>query len=411
MFLKKKDWRERSLFFNRIRIMLRIILGVFLAFSFSWFFLETVRNVRIKSEPEAVAVQYEINQIKQDKNAAAKNVPQDEACQPPVETFLSDVEDEKINVIETGDFDSELAVRHLQPETASTINDIAEMDKIEDTYEEDLPADVYEEELEIPDAELIRQNGDDYHVYHGHRNIQEIEILPSKRPWYFGPQPVIAVVIDDMGVSPKRTADIISLNAPLTSSFLTYAKHLPKQVTAARKSGHEIMLHVPMQAKSNKDAAPDVLTVAMSPKEITERLEEMLSKFEGIMGINNHMGSLFTEDSERLGTVMQVLNKRGLFFLDSKTSAKSVGRQEAAKHGVVYAHRHVFLDNENNVDYIIKQLQLTERIAKRNGYAVAIGHPKSGTYEALKQWLPELEKKGIKLVPMSEVVAVTGIPR
>lgn len=411
MFFQKKDWRERSIFFNRIRMLSRTLLGIFLAFSFTWFFFETIENVHPESAPESVGTKIEISRMEDAEKTEIRSCPEGLSCIDTSTPFLSQPENEEVFIINSEDFNSDLAVRILNPEEdAATINDIAEMDKIEETYEEELPSEAYLEE-EMSDAEAIRQYGKDYHIYHGHRSIREMGVLPSKRPLYFGPQPVVAVVIDDMGISPKRTADIISLKAPLTSSFLTYARKLPEQVAAARSAGHEIMIHVPMQAKSNKDAAPDVLTTKMPPEEIRQRLEAMLSKFDGVKGINNHMGSLFTEDSERLGAVMEVLKEHELFFLDSKTSARSVGREAAGKHGVVYAHRHVFLDNENNVDYINGQLRLTERIARKNGYAVAIGHPKSGTFQALAAWLPELEKKGIKLVPMSKIVEVTGVPQ
>ena len=412
MFFQKKDWRERSIFFNRIRMLCRTLLGIFLAFSFTWFFFETIENVHPESTPESVGTKIEISRMEDAEKTEIRPCPEGLSCIDTSTPFLSQPENEEVFIINSEDFNSDLAVRMLNPEEDdATINDIAEMDKIEETYEEELPSEAYLDEEEMSDAEAIRQYGKDYHIYHGHRSIREMGVLPSKRPLYFGPQPVVAVVIDDMGISPKRTADIISLKAPLTSSFLTYARKLPEQVAAARSAGHEIMIHVPMQAKSNKDAAPDVLTTKMPPEEIRQRLEAMLSKFDGVKGINNHMGSLFTEDSERLGAVMEVLKEHGLFFLDSKTSPRSVGRVEAGKHGVVYAHRHVFLDNENNVDYINGQLRLTERIARKNGYAVAIGHPKSGTFQALAAWLPELEKKGIKLVPMSKIVEVTGIPQ
>ena len=161
-----------------------------------------------------------------------------------------------------------------------------------------------------------------------------------------------------------------------------------------------------MQPKSNLDVAPDVLTVQMSSGEIKQNFEQMLTKFPNIKGVNNHMGSLFTEQADKLAPIMEILGRRGLYFLDSKTSSHSVAEQVAASHQVAYAHRHVFLDNVNEVEYVNRQLALTERIAKRNGYAVAIGHPKSATYQALKAWLPGLAEKHIKLLPLSEVIAV-----
>lgn len=279
-----------------------------------------------------------------------------------------------------------------------TSDESSDTEAIEATYEEPLPEGEYQEPTEpLPQG---------YHVYHGHKNLRDIEIDVSHKPPYFGEEPVIAIVIDDMGISHARTKDISTLHAPITSSFLTYGTKLDAQVAKARAAGHEIIVHVPMQPKSNLDTAPDELTIKMSPEEISRNFEQMLNKFENIKGVNNHMGSLFTEHAEKLAPVMEILGRKGLYFLDSKTSSHSVARQVAKQHQVAYAHRHVFLDNVNQVEYVNRQLALTERIARRNGYAVAIGHPKSATYQALKAWLPTLENKHIRLLPLSEIVKV-----
>jgi hypothetical protein len=280
---------------------------------------------------------------------------------------------------------------------AKSGDDEVDTAEIEASYEEELP----EEEYREPE-----ENGKGYYVYRGHKKLRDMDIDVAHKPPYFGAEPVIAVVIDDMGISRSRTRDISSLQAPLTSSFLTYGTSLDAQVETARKSGHEIIVHVPMQPKSNIDVAPDVLTIEMTPAEITANFEKMLAKFSGIKGVNNHMGSLFTEHAEKLAPVMEVLHRRGLFFLDSKTSPKSAGRKVASEYAVPYAHRHVFLDNVNQVEYVNRQLALTEKIARRNGYAIAIGHPKSATYQALKQWLPSLPEKHIRILPLSEIVKV-----
>ena len=243
-------------------------------------------------------------------------------------------------------------------------------------------------------------------THHSSRNIRDINIDLRHKPRYFGPQPVIAVVIDDMGVNVNRTRDIISLQAPLTSSFLTYGPKLQQQMDEARAAGHEIMAHVPMEPHKNLYTAPDGLTTGMSDEELKKNFRKMLKKFPDIKGINNHMGSKFTENTQKMSDIMEILQEHHLFFLDSKTTPKSVGKKTAAQYGVDYAHRHVFLDNDNNKAYILKQLAATERIARKNGYAVAIGHPKLQTYNALKEWLPTLQKKGIKIVHMSDIVKV-----
>lgn len=265
----------------------------------------------------------------------------------------------------------------------------------EEEGDEDELAQKYEEKL--PD-DIIRPNGKT-----DIKQTVKSNIVPAQKPDFLK-RPHIAVVIDDMGISARRTADIASLQVPLTASFLTYSRNLEAQIETSRRAGQEIMIHVPMEAQSNADVAPDVLTTAMTTEEIKNNLEIMLAKFKDVKGINNHMGSKLTEDKERMLAVMEVLKKYGLFFLDSKTSAKSRVEEAAAESGIAYAHRHVFIDNENEKNYILKQLHKAEKIALRNGYAIAIGHPKSQTYIALKEWLPRLEEKNIVLTPLSEIV-------
>ena len=192
----------------------------------------------------------------------------------------------------------------------------------------------------------------------------------------------------------------------MTSSFLTYGPHLEQQIEAARAAGHEIMAHVPMQPHKDLYTAPDGLTVDMTDEELTKNFEIMLTKFEGVKGVNNHMGSKLTEDLSRMNVIMEILKERNMFFLDSKTSAKSRAEEAARAAGIAYAHRHVFLDNNNDKTYILGQLDKVEKLAKKNGYAIAIGHPKSQTYAALKEWLPKMKDKGLELIHLSEAIKV-----
>ena len=233
-----------------------------------------------------------------------------------------------------------------------------------------------------------------------------INIIPARKPPYFGDKKAVVIVIDDMGISLKRTAEITSLKAPITASFLTYGRKLDEQIKNSLQNGHEIMVHIPMEAQTAVDAAPDVLTTKMSLKEIKDNLLEMLKKFKNIKGINNHMGSKLTEDYNRMKTVMETLKEKGLYFLDSKTSPKSKAEIAAKDSGIAYAHRHIFLDNQNDKTYILGQLSKVERLADKNGYAIAIGHPKTQTYAALKEWLPTIDKKGIKIIPLSVAIKI-----
>ena len=218
----------------------------------------------------------------------------------------------------------------------------------------------------------------------------------------------VAIVIDDMGISAKRSREIISLNAPLTTSFLTYGKNLRDLYKEAFEAGHEIMLHIPMEPKGKASLAPDTLMVDMKNEKIESMLAEMFAKFEGvkIKGANNHMGSLFTENREKLNIVMKALKERHLFFLDSRTTADSVAENVAQEQGVPHISRDIFLDNNNDYQYIIKQLNSTEKTAREKGWAVAIGHPKTETYKALKNWIATINGKDITLVHLSDIVAI-----
>ena len=220
------------------------------------------------------------------------------------------------------------------------------------------------------------------------------------------PLPAIALVIDDAGVDQKRTARTIGLPGPLTISFLTYAPALKRQTRAARTAGHELMVHVSMEPSSKSvDPGPRVLLTGMAEDEVLARLRWGLARFSGYVGINNHMGSRFTSAPAGMRVVLAEVKRRGLFFLDSRTSLKSVGRQLAIESKTPFAERNVFLDHDPRRAVIERQFKLLEREARGRGYAVAIGHPRDATLDALADWLPTVAEKGFRLVPMSAIVA------
>ena len=187
---------------------------------------------------------------------------------------------------------------------------------------------------------------------------------------------------------------------------MTYGAANRKQVKEAKEKGFEVMLHVPMMPHIKADLAPITLSPDMQEDEIKNDFVQMLDRYKGLgmKGINNHMGSLFTENEKSLGYVMQILKDRNMFFLDSKTTSKSVGAKVAAEYGVPYIARDVFLDNENDYSYIMRQLRQTEKIAHMRGYAVAIGHPRTQTYLALRDWMKELPERKIRLVRLGDLV-------
>jgi len=220
-----------------------------------------------------------------------------------------------------------------------------------------------------------------------------------------GNRPVVAIVLDDLGLDRARTAETIRLGGPLTLSFMTYANDLAAQTTAARRAGHELLLHVPMEAVDrHADPGPHGLFTAMSRDEIVERLRWGLGRFDGFVGINNHMGSKFTADAHSMAPVMEELRARGLVFLDSRTTPASTGTRLAAAYGVPYVARDVFLDDDQTLSAIAKELSRVEQLARLHGSAIAIGHPHDPTIAALRAWLPLLAEKGLALMPLSAVV-------
>jgi polysaccharide deacetylase 2 family uncharacterized protein YibQ len=215
----------------------------------------------------------------------------------------------------------------------------------------------------------------------------------------------VAIVLDDLGLDRRRTARAIGLPGPLTLSFLPYATELAQQAEAGHRAGHELLLHLPMEAESRRiSPGPNALRTGLEPTELLDLLAWNLGRFNGYVGVNNHMGSRFTADAGGMRTVLAELERRGLMFLDSRTSSHSVGYRLGAELGLPVAQRDVFLDNVLTADRVNDQLAEVERIAKRHGHAIAIGHPHDATLDALAEWLPQLEARGLALVPITALV-------
>jgi polysaccharide deacetylase 2 family uncharacterized protein YibQ len=217
-------------------------------------------------------------------------------------------------------------------------------------------------------------------------------------------KPLIAVVLDDVGVARSHAELAIDLPGAITLSFMTYADGVADMAARARAKGHELMLHVPMEPLGHEiDAGPNVLTVGASEAELLKRLAWGLDRFPGYIGINNHMGSRFTQDERGMSVVLAELKRRNLLFLDSRTIGNTVGDKLAARMGVAHVMRDVFLDNEMDEAAVIKQLMQAERIAAGKGQAIAIGHPHPATIAAIRAWMPKAEARGFVIVPLSAV--------
>jgi polysaccharide deacetylase 2 family uncharacterized protein YibQ len=230
--------------------------------------------------------------------------------------------------------------------------------------------------------------------------------LPKPIPQVKG-LPKVAIIIDDLGYDRRMAKKFLSLDNRLTFAVLPQAPHTRSIAKSIQKKGGELMLHLPMEPTEypSIDPGPGALLSSMAPDELLAQLKKNLTDVPGIKGVNNHMGSKLTTDSNRLYQVFSVLKQEGLFFIDSRSTSDTVSRPSARLFQLRFAERDVFIDHDQTPDVIREQLRKLIRIAVKNGEAVGIAHPLKMTYQILKDMLPQL-KKEVQLVPASQVVHV-----
>ena len=220
-------------------------------------------------------------------------------------------------------------------------------------------------------------------------------------------RPRIAIVVDDLGLDKQVAEELLRLEAPLTFSILPFQPHSRRIAKLAHAQGKEIILHLPMEPRGFplKDPGEGGLFVTMGEtKELARQLKKDLDAVPYISGANNHMGSRFMEHEAVVRVVLKELKNRGLFFLDSGTTDRSMGHQVARELSLKTAARDVFLDNETGPKDMEAQLNQLMRIARSRGKAIGIGHPYPTTVAALKRMIAKIQKAGIKIVPLSQVL-------
>jgi uncharacterized protein len=245
---------------------------------------------------------------------------------------------------------------------------------------------------------------------------EKTPIYPTEKPATVTTAPVpvvtrggtgkLAIIIDDMGTSVQEARSLTTIGVPLTFSIIPGLRNYREVASFAASSGMETMIHIPMQSKGwpERRLEANGLLVAMANAEIREHLDDFCRNIPRAVGANNHMGSEFTEHEDKMKAVLGVLKEKGLFFIDSVTSSKSVGQSLARDMGMKSARRNVFLDNDQNAASILGQLDQAVRLAKKNGSAIAICHPHPITIKTLSAALPTLQQQGIRLVPASQLV-------
>lgn len=220
-------------------------------------------------------------------------------------------------------------------------------------------------------------------------------------------QPAISIIMDDIGYRLKAGQRAVNLPGALTYSFLPHSPHVNQLTQLAYQQSKEVMLHLPMEAEGGKKLGPGGLTECMTEAKFVKVLQSNINSIPHVSGFNNHMGSLLTKSQLWMTRVMrEVAANKKLYFVDSKTTSSSVALETAKTEGLKSIKRDIFIDHEASAVFIEKQLKKLIKKARRKGTALAIAHPKKITLSILEKWLPELESKGIKLVPVSTLISL-----
>ena len=217
--------------------------------------------------------------------------------------------------------------------------------------------------------------------------------------------PAIAIIIDDLGNGYQRDKHAVLLDGALSFAILPHTSHAVELANLAYKLHKDVLLHLPMQSTAPEDMGPGGLTLDMDANQVRQTFRDSLASVPHAIGVNNHMGSLLTQHPGHMQWLMQAISATGnLFFVDSFTASKSIAYKIATENWVPNMKRDVFLDSSRNPAAIAHQFHRLLDIARKNGIALAIGHPYPETLKVLEEALPGLSKHGVRLVPVSKLL-------
>ncbi|MFA5393725.1 MAG: divergent polysaccharide deacetylase family protein [Candidatus Ratteibacteria bacterium] len=230
--------------------------------------------------------------------------------------------------------------------------------------------------------------------------LGKISFPPVSRP----DKPQAAIILDDFGYDLNDMERLREMYLPVTISILPNLEASKKTADLARAAGYEVMLHLPLSPRKSVRLEKKTVSPQMTAAEVRQQVEKDLASLGPVSGVNNHMGSLATSDPKLMAEVLSGLKEKNVFFVDSMTDPNSVAFKTARELGIDAARRDVFLDNESNPEYIKGQIRELIKKALKNGRAIGIGHDRPETLAVLKEMLPEFEKAGVTLVPVSRLV-------
>ena len=219
-------------------------------------------------------------------------------------------------------------------------------------------------------------------------------------------RPKIALVIDDLGGERLIARELLEWDLPLTFSILPFTPHAKVIAREAHRKGKEVILHVPMEPHGYPKVRPGegALLEEMDEESLRRQLVKDIEAVPYIKGASNHMGSRLMEDPEKVKIILSELKRRRLFFLDSRTTPQTVGMNVAQGVGLKAMERSLFIDHSFNVEDIKQRIEKLISLSLSNGKAIGIGHPHPSTVKSLKEMIPKMKEKGIKIVPLSAVM-------
>ncbi|MDD9916921.1 MAG: divergent polysaccharide deacetylase family protein [Rhodospirillaceae bacterium] len=278
-----------------------------------------------------------------------------------------------------------------------------------------------DEKLRVPSAPRRKSA-----VLHPHPDPKLVErtdigMLPivgadGRRPWrvYSRPfnvlekRPKVAIVVTGLGVSFNATESVVGiLPGEVTLAFAPFARKLKDWIDTARGAGHEVLINLPMEPRGypRDDPGPFGLLTALDTEQNRRRLDWVLSRMTGYVGVTNYMGGRFTANQSAMRPVLREMERRGLMFLDSMETAASAAPKLAPKLRLPFAMNDKVIDRVVSRTAIDAALAEIERIAKARGSAVALAHPYPATVRRLQRWVGGLDEKGLVLAPITAVVA------
>lgn len=219
-------------------------------------------------------------------------------------------------------------------------------------------------------------------------------------------KPAIVLIIDDLGNNRQHSMRAVALSGDVTYAILPHTPHAKTVANEAEKLGKEVIVHVPMSSIHGRNTGPGGLNEAQSKQNFVQVLNSNLGAVPYARGVNNHMGSALTQNDDMMSLMMSVLSEHELYFIDSRTSSKTVAANMAGLHNIKHLSRDIFLDNSPTIDDIHLQFQKLLRAARLRGVAVGIGHPYPATLDYLETVLPTLElTEQVRIIRGSEAIA------